>query len=131
MVIKKTLDQNIFSPEYVAQMTNEQLKQTPIFNCYPQSMNTNTIDRLVIDAHLSQGIPTLTPPAGATGFGGSIMSDSMIDVNDGTNNGIEQPNGWPARQNFPDRWLHSDLYEVPYYYNFNFYNKILEEGDLR
>jgi RHS repeat-associated protein len=55
-------------------------------------MNTNTIDRLVIDAHLAQGIPTLTPPAGATGFGGSIMSDSMIDVNDGTNNGIEQPN---------------------------------------
>jgi hypothetical protein len=127
LVIEKTLDRNIFSPEYVAQMTNEQLKQTPIFNCYPQSMNTNTIDRLVIDAHLAQGIPTLTPPAGATGFGSKNNSEKMINLQS-----FEyKSNGWPARQNFPDRWLHSDLYEVPYYYNFNFYNKILEEGDLR
>ena len=112
-------------------MSTEKLKHTTVFKCQPESMNTNVIDRLTVDAHLAQGIPTLTPPTGTTSFKVDINNKKMIDVNQNTTLGIIKPNGWPTRGSFINRWLHSDLYEVAYYFNFKFYEKILDEGGLR
>jgi hypothetical protein len=47
-------------------------------------------------------------------------------VDDGED--ILRPNGWPTRWRWGDRWLHSDMKDVSYYYNFMFYYKLKEKG---
>ena len=42
-----------------------------------------------------------------------------------------RPNGWPSKSSYPNRWLHSDMKDVSYYFNFKFYEKIIEKGNLR
>ena len=42
-----------------------------------------------------------------------------------------RPNGWPIRFRWDDRWLHSDMKDVSYFYNFKFYEKVVEKGNLR
>ena len=32
---------------------------------------------------------------------------------------------------YPNRWLHSDMKDVSYFYNFKFYEKVKEKGNLR
>ena len=48
-----------------------------------------------------------------------------------TNPGIEHPNGWPSKSSYPNRWLHSDMKDVSYFFNFKFYEKAIEKGGLR
>ena len=45
--------------------------------------------------------------------------------------GIQRPNGWPTRSKWNDRWLHSDMKDVSYFYNFKFYEKVVEKGELQ
>ena len=128
--MKRMLGEVLFSPFEVKNMSTEKLKHTTVFKCQPESMNTNVIDRLTVDAHLAQGIPTLTPPIGIINLNDENIKS--IDLNSDENIiGIEPPNGWPTRGSFRNRWLHSDIYEVAYYFNFKFYEKILDEGGLR
>ena len=46
-------------------------------------------------------------------------------------NGIAKPNGWPMRTKFPGRWRHSDMKDVAFYFNYKFYEKIAEKGNLK
>ena len=32
---------------------------------------------------------------------------------------------------YPNRWLHYDMKDVAYFFNFKFYDKAVEKGDLR
>ena len=41
-----------------------------------------------------------------------------------------RPHGWPRRSTFPGRWLNSDMKDVAYYFNYKFFDKIIEEGGL-
>ena len=59
------------------------------------------------------------------------MLDLMVNVNDNSASGVERINGWPYRADYPNRWLHSDLRDVSYYFNFMFYDKVMEKGSLR
>ena len=104
--------------------SNSELRNNPVFNPYPESMTNNVIPRLVIDAHLAQGIPALTMASGAGYIG--IEEEDQFDWNM-----ITRPNGWPARLNYSGRWCHSDMKDVAYFFNFKFYDKAVEKGDLR
>jgi hypothetical protein len=88
-----------------------------------------TIPLLVRGALLAQGIPALTPPTGATAFGNEFYDDKMINLNDTLK--IERPNAWPDRKKYPGHWCHSDLKDVAYFFNFKFYEKAIEKGNLR
>lgn len=59
------------------------------------------------------------------------MIDFMVDVNENNSSGIERPNGWPSRFSYTDQWLHSDIKDVSYFFNFKFYEKLIEKGGLR
>jgi len=48
-----------------------------------------------------------------------------------TSFGLARPNGWPTRSRWDDRWLHSDMKDVSYFYNFKFYEKVVEKGNLK
>ena len=108
-----------------------QLRTDPVFNPRPSSMMNSIIPRLVIDAHLAQGIPALMPAAGAIAFGGDAMEEVMIDVNENSEAGVLKPNGWPSHSSYPNRWCHSDMKDVAYFYNFKFYDKAVEKGNLK
>jgi hypothetical protein len=121
---------NKISVAEALQMTDADFKTNTVFYCYPSSMNQPTIPLLVRGAHLTQGIPALTPATGTTSIGGDLMSGNMIDMND-SNGGISRINGWPVRSMYLNRWLHSDIKDVSYFFNFIVYEKIIEKGVLQ
>jgi hypothetical protein len=103
-------------------------------------MNTNSIPRIVLDAHLAQGIPARTPAAGLIPWGGISMENKMFNLNepDATLGGIPRPNGWPTRTlgwllttTWTDEWLHSDMKDVSYFYTYKFYEKVKQTGGLQ
>ncbi len=55
----------------------------------------------------------------------------MVDMNDDSNYGVARPNGWLTRSAYQKRWLHSDIKDVSYFYNFRFYEKVIEKGGLK
>ena len=71
------------------------------------------------------------PAAGAIAFGGNEFVNKMIDINENGPNGILRPNGWPDHPNYSGRWCHSDMKDVAYFYNFKFYDKAVEKGNLK
>jgi hypothetical protein len=94
-------------------------------------MNSTNISLLVRGAHLALGIPALTPAAGIVPFGGNPMIDFMVNVNENNSSGVERPNGWPSKPSYHDRWLHSDIKDVSYFFSFKFYEKLIEKGNLQ
>ena len=118
-------------PTTANDLTEAQLRDSPVFNPNPSSMTNSVMPRLVIDAHLAQGIPALMSAAGAGAFGGDSLEEVMIDVNKGSEIGIAKPNGWPRRAKYPGRWCHSDMKDVAYFFNYEFYKKAIEVGRLK
>ncbi|MBQ3315403.1 MAG: alpha/beta hydrolase, partial [Kiritimatiellae bacterium] len=120
------------SVEKALQMSDEDFKTNTVFYCYPPSMNSTNITLLVRGAHLALGIPALSPAAGAARI--SMLSTAKninLDNINENDNGVARPNGWPSKSSYPDRWLHSDIKDTSYYYNFRFYQLIIEKGGLR
>ena len=122
---------NKISVEQALSMNNADFKTNTVFYCYPSSMNATNISLLVRGAHLALGIPALTPAAGVTNLGGDLMDGRMVDMNDDSSSGVVRPNGWPSKSRYPYRWLHSDIKDVSYFFNFKFYEKLIEKGGLR
>ena len=122
---------NKISVEESWRMTDADFKTNTVFYCYPTSMNSTNISLLVRGAHLAQGIPALTPAAGVTNLGGDLMDGRMVDMNDDSSSGVVRHNGWPSKSSYPYRWLHSDIKDVSYFFNFKFYEKLIEKGGLR
>ena len=135
---KDWLGNVIVDPSNALHMAESVLITNTVFKLQPASMNTNSIPRLVLDAHLTQGIPARTPAAGLVPWGD--IDTPMFNLNE-TNpqrQGIERPNGWPTRSlgwlfttTWTDEWLHSDMKDVSYFYTYKFFEKVIEEGDLQ
>ena len=108
------------------------IKLSPVFNSHPESITNNVIPLLTRDAHRAQGIPALTPPVGWTGLALYLDRGDIIDENDVSRNAkLPRPNDWPIDSDYNKRWLHSDMKDVSYYYNFMFYYILKEKGCLQ
>lgn len=97
-----------------------------VFNPYPVSITNSVATRLEIDAHLSQGIPALSPPVGRTNLAGAgIISFDF-------NTPQYMVNSWPRVYGVQlgGRFLHSDLKNVAYFFVYPVYQKIIETGGL-
>ncbi len=119
-------------------MSESELKTNTVFKLQPASMNTNSIPLLLRGAHLAKGIPARTPASGAMKWGTGFMDNQMCDLNsiNVAQGGIARPNGWIIRSNglfdnWGNRWLHSDIKDMAYFYVFKFFEKVKEEGELR
>ena len=111
-------------------MTAADFRTNTVFYCYPQSMNSTNIPLLVRGAHLAKGIPALTPPAGATDLSAVLDVENSFNVNI-PNGDIEFPNGWPMRSTYQNRWCHSDMKDISFFFNFKFFEKVIEKGNIR
>ena len=131
------LGYNTIQPTNAWLMSGAELKTNTVFKLQPECMNTNSIPLLVRGAILTKGIPARTPACGAMKWGsGMNMEDSMVNLNDTTaNRGVPRPNGWVIRpkslfEDWGNRWLHSDMKDMAYFYVFKFFKKVKEEGEL-
>lgn len=117
---------NAWSESEVNAVTDYSVFQTnTVFNVYPASMTNMVNPRLVIDAHLAQGIPALSPPTGRTDL--TSFGVPSFDMNT-----MKAPN-WPRTVDHPqgDGFLHSDIKNVAYFFNHAVFAKIVEIGGLR
>jgi hypothetical protein len=121
---------NKISVEKALSMNNADFKTNTVFYCYPTSMNATNISLLVRGAHLALGIPALTAATGATDLSATLDQENSFNL-DLTSSDIEHPNGWPSKTSYPNRWLHSDIKDVSFFFNFKFYEKVIEKGGLK
>ena len=132
---------NKISVSAAQQMQAEDFKTNTVFYCYPSSMNSTNISLLARAAHLAQGIPALARPTGGRDLYSVLDWQDYFDMNlpeerqvddDGLTitQGIPRPNGWPTRVRWNDRWKHSDMKDVSFFFNFKFYEKLVEKGEL-
>ena len=113
-------------------LTPDVLKTNTVFRINPQSMNTNVIERSVLDAHLAQGIPAWAPATGAVGYSEVFAQKSFnLDNANELQRGVSRPNGWPEFSIWEQRWLHSDMKDRAYFYVFKFYEKVMNVGGLK
>lgn len=120
--------------KYADRRDPSEFKTNTVFYCYPESMNQPAIPLLVRGAHLAMGIPALAPSTGWTGLVDIMGRGKSFDENDSGDNsfsGVLRPNGWPIRSNYNQRWLHSDMKDVSYFYNYKFYEKLKEKGGFQ
>ncbi len=122
-----------YTPEQAAGLTSAQIRSVPVFNPYPASLtNTTSMSLLVRAAHLTQGIPALSPPTGGMDLSLKMFNDTNFNLNlNSETGGILKPHGWPTRSTYPGRWLHSDMKDVAFYYTYKFYEKVVEKGNLK
>ena len=132
-----SIRENVIQPTNAWLMSGAELKTNTVFKLQPESMNTNSIPMLVRGAILTKGIPARTPASGATKWGDDLnMQRCMFNLGDTSENAmIERPNGWIARPNglfgnWGERWLHSDMKNMSYFYVFKFFEKLKEVGGL-
>ena len=72
------------------------------------------------------------PAAGAGGMETVFVTGMRFDLNlDNASSGIPKPNDWPDHPDYSGRWCHSDMKDVAYFYNFKFYDKAIEKGNLK
>ena len=133
------LGYNAVQPTNAWLMGEAELRTNTVFGIRPASMDARSIPLLVRGAHLAQGIPARTPACGATAWGeDDLLEMQMINLNSlNGSQGVSRPNGWPSRKfgwlitsEWTDQWLHSDMKDVSYYYNYKFFGKVKEMGDL-
>ena len=133
------IDENIIGGNKISVETAREMDRTDpsafktntVFYLNPPSMNQSTIPLLVRGAHLTMGIPALTPSVGWTGLNGKLDVDVVFDEDDTSQESkLPRPNGWPVRSSYPNQWLHSDMKDMSYFYNFKFYERVKEKGGL-
>lgn len=94
-----------------------------VFNPYPISITNAVATRLETDFHLAQGIPALSPPTGRTRFDKKIMPSFDMNSTD------FMKNTWPrAEGGLGNRFLHSDIKDVAYFFVYPVFKRIVEEG---
>ena len=101
-------------------------KTNTVFCLYPPSITNAANPRLVIDAHLAQGIPALSPPMGR-------MNLTQYGLPSFDMNGL-RANTCPRGSEFgdmADRFLHSDVKNMAYFFVHPVFQKIVEIGGLR
>jgi len=80
---------------------------------------------------------TVTPEEAKTAmenlmrWAGSVASPGRTDIRQEKGPGVPRLNGWPSQSAYPDRWLHSDMKDVSYFFNFMFFRKVIEKGTLQ
>ena len=120
---------NKISASQAATMNDADFRTNTVFYLYPTSMNDPAVTLAERNRHLAYGIPALTPAAGRTALGGQSFQNRSFDCNFAGD--IARPNSWPSGRRYVNRWTHSDMKDVAYYYIWKFYEKVVEKGMLQ
>lgn len=105
-----------------------ELSDHPTFRLCPGWMNSEWLSRSQRNSLLAVGIPTLSPAVGNTPLARAFENTIPPQNLDAA---AFKPNGWPDRgRDWKTRWLHGDMKDVAFYYNFKLFKFILMNGGL-
>jgi hypothetical protein len=109
-------------------MQPNDFKTNTVFHLYPSTMNTNRIHKTIIDEHLAKGIPALSRSTGQIRLINN-HSITSFDLNDDS----AHLNGWwrPNDKTFKNRWMHSDIKNVAYFFIYDIFEKIVSDGEIK
>ena len=101
------------------------LKTDPVFHLHPAEMDSATISQDSINELFAKGIPALSSPCGVKAVIGvtSVNMDSFIQKKEGPEPAAFEPI-W-GREN--GLWLHSDIKNMAFFYNYEFFYSVLNE----
>lgn len=126
------MTRRVYLADDAAQLSDTQIRERPVFNPYPASITNSVIPLLVRAAHLTRGIPALTPATGRVSVSSVFDDGEYYNLDsESQDNGMVKPHGWPIRSSYQTRWLHSDMKDVAFWYNYKLYEKIVDLGGLR
>ena len=102
-------------------------------------MFSSNIVKSVQSELLARGIPELSFPIGHTNVAKLNMYGSTVRNFDMNLSAFRRDDeAWPQRDGDysddgerPNRWLHSDLMNLPHYYTHKLFKKLVEEGDMK
>jgi hypothetical protein len=109
------------------------LMDTPVFYPSPTGMLTSTIEKNLQNRILAYGIPALSTAIGHERVNLPQQGDEDKNINMNDVNVITRPNGWwrPGSGGLDERWLHSDMVEVAYFYVYRLFNDFATRGELK
>ena len=126
----------VYSRDEANALTDDELRAEPVFRHNPDEMFTSNIVTSVQNELLARGIPELSYPIGYTNVSASYCVEN-IDLNSDSNMRRDDK-AWPQRsivygsdENAWLRWLHTDLINLPHYYTYKLFKKLVEEGDMK
>jgi hypothetical protein len=130
---ESTYAQTLIYPGAAAanQASPAQLGDQPVFRWNPPGMLTNSIPPALRKELLAKGIPALS---GATGTMSVNITDNSGNAIPGRNpnmNSVARPNGWPRPPTdapYGQRWKHSDLKDVAFFYVYNVFRDVVVRG---
>jgi len=100
------------------------------FRRAPACMFANPIIATDRFALLAKAIPALSGATGNTQLSTITDNGHQIDMNNSASSW--RPNGWGRMHDvYQDRWLHSDLKDMAYFYNHKIFESIVEQGSLK
>jgi hypothetical protein len=118
------------TPQEANVLTDEQLRTTPAFRNNPlpllQSSNITINDRNQL---LALGIPALSGPVGSRILGSPEKPLIMENLN---MNSLVSPNNWGRNHaDYGTGWLHTDIVNMAFFYNYKLFEDIVNKGGLQ
>jgi hypothetical protein len=106
--------------------SNDFLKVCPVFIHSPYWIGQTNLNENNINELLAQGIPALSSPAGRKKITPLNISDFSFDIET-----LDKNNGWLYRNStYQYRWLHNDLKNMAFLYNYKLFHNLIEVGAL-
>ena len=101
------------------------LQTDPVFHLHPAEMDSSVISQELQNELLAKGIPALSSPCGVKAVIGvtSVNMDSFIQKKEGPEPAAFEPI-W-GREN--GLWLHSDIKNMAFFYNYEFFYSVSNE----
>ena len=119
----------LLTPKYTAleanALTDNQLRTAPVFEKSPSHIFNSNLTKTQIDELLAKAIPALSHATGNTSIPMNHNDQFSLDIS------TLKSEGWVDRGgDMETNWLHEDLIDMAYLYNFELYDKLVDEGDL-
>ena len=95
-------------------------------------MNPNATEDDIFLA-LAKHVPALSSPVGGTSVVADCIDENVNMNLDNEEGGVSRPNEWgrSGESIYKQRWLHSDMKDMAYFYVFKLYNQLIQKGDLK
>ncbi|MBQ3343566.1 MAG: alpha/beta hydrolase, partial [Kiritimatiellae bacterium] len=102
------------------------ITNSPVFSCGGTSLNNRNASQDDVWLSLAKYVPAVSAPIG----GSSPFDDNNVDLDDATNS--TRPNGW-GRTNevYGQKWLHSDMKDMAFFYLYPFFIDLATKGYLK
>jgi hypothetical protein len=126
----------VYSMAEANALDDDTLRTEPVFRHNPEEMFVSNIVRAVQNDILARGIPELSFPIGYTNL---TVANCAANLDLNMDPSLRRDDAvWPQRDidfsddgTRPNRWLHTDLLNLPHYYTHKLYGRLVLEGEMK